>query len=300
MTRINRIKNRFAGGNGSHFSETQPMTDGCSVPELAPHPGIQERIAIPSAVFAIPVQSDGRPAQQQPIAGTLLAIGPQGITFSLETPGNPLPTEMMVGIPVESGRPQYAGIEVWSSESQADGRTIFHALFGGSAAEILQPRNLTPRFHFDSMTFTLGLPTALIHSWAAVGVLQPVVIDRLWLCPICHGLPTFRSGCGQCGSGRVIKDRSDCMAVDEPALATCPNVTASVCSASKSLPDSASGALEVPSYHCQDCHWTGRELAPVNQCLHCEHRFAAQQAYELVLQGYYAHRLDPMDFCPSE
>jgi hypothetical protein len=290
MTRINRIKNQFAVGDGA-----------CDPHDTAPrHERVHKRLAVSATVFVIPVQSDGRPDERQRLMGRLQTISLEGVTLNLEAPRGPLPGELMMGLQVESGPTQYAGIEVLTSVSQDQGRLIVHGLFGSSVAEILQPRNLTPRFHFDSMTFTLGLPASLIHSWAAAGVLQPVVIDRLWLCPVCHGLPTFRSGCRQCGSGRVIKDWPGYVAVDAPGLvASCAGEPNTVGSGPRTLSHPANSSSAISSYRCQDCHWSGSELAPVNQCLHCEHRFSAQQAYELVLQGYSAERLDPIDFCQS-
>jgi hypothetical protein len=239
---------------------------------VEPRPG--SRLTVPLPVVVIPVRPDGRPDRRR-WSGSALAIGPAGITLALDELHGPLTPTLIVGVQTSPSRTQYAGVEVLSASPPGDRLAQVLGLFGGPADEVLQPRNLTPRFHFDSMTFTFGLPGELLHGWEEAGVLQAMVIDRLLLCPRCHGLPTFRSGCRKCGSGRVVQGRS-------------------------SHPEDSQSVPLPSSYQCEDCHWSDSTLQPINHCLYCEHRFATHQAYEMVLLGYHAHRLDPRSLAPAE
>jgi hypothetical protein len=246
------------------------------------------------------VQADGRPVGAPHLSGNSLDIGFDGITLNLDGPCAPLPEALIVGVRARECQIQYAGVNVLAAFASGNGRQVIHALFGGPADELLQPKNLTPRFHFDSMTFSLGFPASLIHSWEALGVLQPVVIDRLLLCPLCRGLPTMRSGCRHCGSGRIVMDRPERLRANRltEAASGQPYRNGLYAGFWPQTPRAGNDTwCAEPCYRCQDCLWTDIELEPIHQCLHCQHRFAAAQAYEMVLQGYHADRLDPLAFC---
>ncbi len=237
----------------------------------------------PLSAEVIPVDPEGLPTLSQRCHGTAILVAPDRVLLNLDS--RPEMPALVVGVRTEHDALQYFGIDVESTGHLRPGQFLIHGQVGGLADALLQPKNLTPRFHFDTMTFTFGFAAPVLHRWEAAGVLQSVVIDRLLLCPRCHGLPTFRHGCGRCGSGRVHRSSPDHTGADPYHSTPCP------CS------DHASPTVKVASasrftYRCQDCQGTEVELAPVNQCLHCNHRFAVQEGYELVLRGYRVDRLD--------
>src|SRR5204863_524990 len=47
----------------------------------------------------------------------------------------------------------------------------------------------------------------LLEKWVEVGVLTPVLWDRIQVCPRCHGMPRYRKGCRSCGSVKVTNER---------------------------------------------------------------------------------------------
>lgn len=224
------------------------------------------------SVVVIPLGQDKAPAGAA-VPGKLSEISDDGLVLTLDCLPRPLTPALIVGVETAPERTNYAAAEILATFPGSAGRVVVHSVFGGAGDALLQPRNLTPRFDFESMSFTLGVPAQVLHQWQSLGVIEAVVIDRLLLCPRCHGLPTFRHGCRRCGSGRVVKTRGDCRGFAAPRAAT-----------------PGKGA-DPSSYFCSDCRWLDRELVGVNQCLHCAHRFSAQEAYEMVLQGYHANRL---------
>jgi hypothetical protein len=237
----------------------------------------------PLPVEVIPVDPDGLPALAQRCHGTVVMLGGERVLLNLEVPPE-LPA-LVVGVQTDRDALQYVGIDVQTAGRLHTGQLLVEGQIGGVADELLQPKNLTPRFHFDSMTFTFGFAAPVLHRWEAAGVLQSVVIDRLLLCPRCHGLPSFRQGCGHCGSGRVNR-----LPVEQT------DTKRSLCSSPWLEPSAHS--VQAPArprftYRCQECRGLEVELVPVNQCLHCNHRFAIQEGYELVLRGYRVDRLEP-------
>jgi hypothetical protein len=251
---------------------------------------VQPKRPVPVPVVGIPVDPDGLPVLGQRCEGTALLLGPDRVLLRLAE--RPEAAALIVGVQTANGPPQYFGMDVRALGPSRDGATLVHGQVGGLADALLQPKNLTPRFHFDSMTFTFGFSPRVLHHWEEAGVLSSVVIDRLLLCPHCHGLPTFRHGCRYCGSGRVVSvaavngnghpdaeaEASLLIQVDEegqPGHVVAPIAVA-----------------HPPAYHCQDCHRSDTQLTPIHQCLHCERRFAAQEGFEMVLRGYRAQRLD--------
>jgi hypothetical protein len=153
------------------------------------------------------------------------------------------------------------------------------------------------------MEFATGVPEETLAKWAAIGVLQPVLQDRVQLCPKCHGLPTFRQGCSMCGSSHVTRDQlihhyacahvgfaSDFEARGELMCPKCRT---------RRLIIGADYEYCPGSYRCLGCHWSDAELQQVAQCLRCEFRFPAHQAYEQQLRGYRAHRLDLLALVPA-
>jgi len=235
------------------------------------------------AVAVIPVDPDGLPVPEQQRAGTAELFAPERILLTTDT--LPDVSALVVGVRRDRKRPQYFGMDVLARSVNPDGRVLIQGQVGGLADALLQPKNLTPRFHFDTMTFTFGFAPAVLHGWEELGVLESVVIDRLLLCPRCHGLPTFRQGCRRCGSGRVIpfalSDHNGLGQADTPVFIQQPPPP---------TPDNGIACRD--GYLCQECHSRDVELGSVNQCLHCAHRFTAQDAYEMVLRGYRAQRFD--------
>jgi hypothetical protein len=207
-------------------------------------------------VVTVPVTSEGWPDVEHRLVSTGGELGLRALTLDFETSPPPEGSALVVAVLTESRAMHFAGIEVCGTHSRGRQARIV-GRFRGIAHELLQPKNLTPRFNFDSMTFTLGFPEAILQSWAKLGVLQPVIIDRLRLCPRCYALPTFRRGCSHCGSTRITSNRAG-----------------------------------ITRYSCEDCHASLNDLSPLANCLRCQARFTDREAFEMELNGYVTRSLE--------
>ena len=112
-----------------------------------------------------------------------------------------------------------------------------------------------------------------------------VLLDRVWVCPQCHALPSFRPACPCCGSARVERDSlmhhfacayvgqvSEFRVTSEGGLA-CPK-----CCAQRLIVGTDCESLHGP-HRCNDCDWSPQELEIIGHCLKCGLRFPAHQAH---------------------
>jgi DNA-binding response OmpR family regulator len=161
---------------------------------------------------------------------------------------------------------------------------------------VLQADHLVPEFDSLSMTYDFGSLNPSVERWAGDGGIQPVVMDRVKLCPQCEGLPTFRDGCTACGSARIRNERlihhfrcghvaSQSEFEQRDALA-CPK-----CLGREMVVGVDFEHLNGP-HQCSDCDWTGMELESIGQCIKCGLRFPGHQATVKDLVGYHVQRMD--------
>jgi hypothetical protein len=268
-------------------------------------------LAVP--LIAIPVLRSGAPDVDHRLDATALAVSRKEVHLEFTPPvDRPEPLLgslvrchdlLLVTLGERNGTPQCAGLEVLSARPSASGRLQVRARPGGRAAELLDPVNLTPTVDPRSLTFRLGFPEEALNQWAALGVLRSTALDRVAVCPRCHGLPTFRRGCPHCGSARLGHERllhhfacahvgrvADFEGRDELVCPKCRT---------RRLIVGSDYEYQTGPHCCQDCGWTHDELEHVAQCLRCGLRFPGYQAHELELRGYCADRLDLLAFAQA-
>lgn len=113
-------------------------------------------------------------------------------------------------------------------------------------------------------------------------------------CPECGGLPTFRTGCPNCGSSRIKPD----LLVHHYA---CGNVDF----LHNFLIDRQRGSLTCPKCHkdqlivncdydvshglqrCHDCGWTGNAAKVIGDCIKCKTTFLLDEAVLNLPQVYF-------------
>jgi hypothetical protein len=265
------------------------------------------RLTYRRPVLAIPVRPDGGPDWENRVAGHTTDIGLEGIGLEFQRNPNLQTLGLVLNLAADNG-PGCLGVDVGNTQELDEDRCHIGGQFTGFANELLKPDNLTPRLNARRWQFELAYPETILGQWAQIGILEPVLWDRVQLCPRCQGLPTFRRGCISCGSIHVNNDRLihhfACAHVGlvaefeaHPAVApgelVCPK-----CRTRQLIIGSDYEYMTGP-YRCRHCQWTGTELEQVAQCLRCQLRFPVQQAYEQELKGYRAHRLDPLALLPS-
>ena len=261
------------------------------------------RFPVQRQLMTIPVLPDGRPDWQNCIQGLTLDLSRRGMGLELETTEE-LPTnELAVGIWHPDKRLEYVGLKICRSDWMPPKRLRVGGQFGGVIQEILSTGRLFPTFHPDSLEFSMGLPTHLLQEWEKAGLLEPVLVDRIQVCPRCGGLPTFRMGCPSCGSACLENERlihhfacahvgrlSDFGGNGELA---CPK-----CLTNRLVVGTDFEYLNGP-YRCMVCQWSDTQLEQIGQCLRCELRFPGGQALHQDVVGYNVHRLDPLALIPK-
>jgi len=281
-------------------AETLSEKQGVLNPRLRQRPRIADR----RPLLAIPVRPDGSPDWKNRFAGHTTDIGLEGLGLELPQDLNLQTLGLVLSLAGGEGQaPGYLGVEIGGTENA--GRDIRHAggQFTGFAHELLGSENLTPRLNARRWQFEMPYLEAILDQWVQIGVLEPVLWDRVQLCPRCRALPTFRRGCNACGSIHVNNDRLmhhfACAHVglvtefEDKGQLICPKCRG------RQLVVGADYEYMTGPYRCQDCQWADDELEQVAQCLGCQLRFPAHQAYEQELKGYRAHRLDPLALLPA-
>ena len=153
-----------------------------------------------------------------------------------------------------------------------------------------------PALDLSQLKFVSSLPAQQIEFARQRGELSEVLLDRIWVCPQCRALPSFRPACPCCGSAGVERDRTlhhfACAFVgptsefqlNDDGL-SCPK-----CCAQRLMVGTDCEYLDGP-WHCADCDWSPAELEIVGHCLKCGFRFPAQQAALEDLVGHHVDRL---------
>ena len=156
-----------------------------------------------------------------------------------------------------------------------------------------------PMLDLSQLKFVPSLPAQQIESARQRGELHEVLLDRVWVCPQCRAVPTFRPACPCCGSAGVERERmmhhfacafvgpTSEFQLNDEGLA-CPK-----CCTQRLIVGTDCEFLDGP-WHCGDCDWSPAELEIVGHCLKCGFRFPAQQAVLEDLVGHYVDRLAPL------
>ncbi|HEY6564836.1 MAG TPA: hypothetical protein VIY86_10095, partial [Pirellulaceae bacterium] len=157
---------------------------------------------------------------------------------------------------------------------------------------------LMPRLEGNSNEFATRLPLEVIRAWVAVGVVRPVLLHRLYVCPDCHAVPWFGGGCRNCGSNRLVASPwihhyscAHVASLDEflrGDAIVCPK-----CHMQGLVVGTDFENLEGP-HTCLDCAFTSSELEHVGLCPRCELRFPLHHSHEEEMTGYDVYRLDPL------
>ena len=211
-----------------------------------------------------------------------------------------LPSELLLaGIEGDDGVLYFATVQVqhWTPKA---GRLHVGAQFAPAERELLRDDNLIPSLQSDTHRFATGLPTATLMKWADLGILRPVLVDRIYVCPKCESMPTFRKGCRSCGSIHIASQplilHADCAYLgtisefDREGRIVCPKC------GMLEMPERGGFARHNGPCRCLDCNWSDAETEVVGQCLSCSWHFPLTNASERDLIGYQANRLDPRLF----
>jgi hypothetical protein len=282
--------------------------DGEGVPAPGTHAASTPRVFqrhnpryyVTKSAVAIPINPDLTPDRSVRVEGFTIDVSKSGVGFEIGHLSD-LPSELLLaGIEGDDGVLYFATVQVqhWTPKA---GRLHVGAQFAPAERELLRDDNLIPSLRSDTHRFATGLPTATLIKWAELGILHPVLVDRIYVCPKCDGMPIFRKGCRSCGSIHIASQplmilHADCAYLgaisefDRDGRIVCPQC---------GMPEPAEdGGFERHngSYRCLDCNRSDAETEVVGQCLSCRGHFPLKNAAERDLIGYHANRLDPRLF----
>ena len=145
---------------------------------------------------------------------------------------------------------------------------------------------------FDPAThrISFGDQQSRVPIWESDPGTKKIALDEIITCPECGGIPTFRHGCGACGSAFVEKEvlihHYACAHVAPEADFRTPSGL--VCPKCR-LTDLVAGSdFEQTDgcYRCLDCDAISVETQLIGHCLHCQHRFAASEGKVQSIYGY--------------
>jgi hypothetical protein len=289
------IRQRAGSANTVHEGDAAPTID-----RHADTP----RFRFPKPLVIVPVLPDGSPDWEHRSIGVPMDVTREGELELLWGSTTELPTTSLIALLQESdGTHAAAGIDIESVRNLEGGGIKVIGRIGGFGEEILSPEKLTPAFDPDTLSLQLGLPEEILAKWAAIGAFESVLVDKVHVCPLCESLPTFRTGCPNCGSAQIENDEL----IHHFACAHVGRVCEFEKDGDLVCPKCRKRHLIVASdfdyvtgpYRCQNCEWTNLQAERVAQCLRCRYRFPAYQAETKELRGYRVHRLDPLAYLPA-
>jgi len=159
----------------------------------------------------------------------------------------------------------------------------------------LVPEFVVPRFDAKSQRFIYGVSEAQISDWKNDDSVAKVALDEIMVCPCCSGIPTFRQGCGTCGSAWTRPEQlihhyacAHIGAEDEFRQGdrfVCPKCRQTDLVAGSDFETVPGGLI------CADCHAHTSQPKLIGHCLSCQHRFPAAEAVTLQLTGFHVHRV---------
>jgi len=247
--------------------------------------------------MAVPVFSNGRPDERNCFEGLLTNLSSGGLAFRTDLRDPPASNRLVVGVELEEGKWAFCTLEVRRTDCDGSGLEL-GGRFAPKGRDLLHPSNLKPTLRADTHRFTTGLPEETLLHWTRLGILHRQVTDQVLVCPECRAVPTFRLGCANCGSMRVVRATmihhyacahvGDVSDFEGDGEIVCPK-----CRVRPLVVGSDYEQIYGP-YNCWDCGWSGSELELVGRCRMCDLQFPIGQCPEDPLIGYHVERLDPL------
>ena len=151
------------------------------------------------------------------------------------------------------------------------------------------------KFDPQLQRFTYDASESQIARWNDDSSVTKIVLDKILVCPCCEGVPTFRMGCGCCGSAMTEPDvlihHYACAHIASEAEfrkgddLVCPKCR------QKNLVASSDFETVSGGHACADCGERSSQSELIGHCLSCQHRFPADEAATQVLTAYHVHRV---------
>ncbi|MEJ7591882.1 MAG: response regulator [Planctomycetaceae bacterium] len=153
---------------------------------------------------------------------------------------------------------------------------------------------VAPKFDPHLQRFTYGVSEEQLAEWKNDESVTRIALDRILVCPCCNGVPTFRMGCGSCGSAMTEPDvlihHYACAHIGAEAEfrkghdLVCPKCR------QQNLVSGSDFEIVSGGHRCADCRSRISQPELIGHCLSCQHRFPADDAATMQLTAFHVHR----------
>jgi hypothetical protein len=247
-------------------------------------------------VVIIPVREDTGPDWNGRRMGVTVELDAEHVVFDIDGDDALVTRGAVMGLERDNGRLEYAAVEILAQTRESTVRFRVEGRWGGLASWVLSADCLSPKLSTECLEYQPPRLGPVVDEWVRAGVLLPVLMDRVSVCPRCGALPTFRPGCPRCGSARSSQGRM----IHHFACAHVGPADEFESTVGLKCPKCRMGPLvvgtdfehELGPHTCTDCHWQGGEPEWLGQCVRCSHRFPASESSLVDLVGYDVPRLD--------
>lgn len=172
-----------------------------------------------------------------------------------------------------------------------------------TTGEASGPQFFAPLFDPRELRFTFGINESCVENWESDPEARRISLDKMIVCPECQAVPTFRPGCGSCGSAWVEKEvlihHYACAHVAPEAEFrvgqnfVCPKCRLADLVAGSDF-EQIQGCLK-----CSDCDAIFTETRMIGHCLSCQHRFESKDGIVTSVYGYEVGRASEGTIIPA-
>ena len=171
-------------------------------------------------------------------------------------------------------------VDAAHSSKPADGQEVPNS--HDTAESVTTIQTLIPTFDPESLRFAYAAPAEQVEAWKNDESVSKLAFDQLMVCPCCGSVPSFRYGCGTCGSAAtkpetLIHHYACAHVAAEAEFLQGHGIQCPKCRKSELV--AGSDFEVVPGGHaCLDCGSKISEPELIGHCLACQHRFPAREA----------------------
>ena len=153
-----------------------------------------------------------------------------------------------------------------------------------------EPEFFVPVLDHETSRMTFGKHESRRKHWDNDPDVKKIALDKVIVCPECEAIPTFRQGCGACGSAwteqEVLIHHYACAYVGpEQEFLTADGMVCPKCRLRSMVAGSDFEQIK-GVLRCTDCDAVFTEQKMIGHCLACQHRFAAADGKAISLYGY--------------
>lgn len=153
-----------------------------------------------------------------------------------------------------------------------------------------EPQLFLPSFEPATLKVGFGKLNGRVEQWKADADTKQITVDRIIVCPECEAIPTFRPGCGACGSAFVEQEilihHFACAHVGpETEFRGASGLVCPKCRLTDLIAGSDFEQI-MGCLRCSDCEAIMAEPKSLGHCLSCQNRFLAEDGKLVDVVGY--------------